>query len=338
MRYVLAFVLVLTMVGAAVANDLGNVMPEKTDVYPDYVNPDLRQGGDTMADATAIAIPGNDAGTTAGYNDDYDEACPYTISTSPDVVYTTTPAGDVTVDIDLLGSTYDTKLYVYDADMNLIGCNDDFYPDYVSKLENVNLMGGVQYFIIVDGYGGSSGDYVIGITEGAGPCDLVCPPEGVLEGEPDLVEDYDDTYNGGCNADNQAFQDMNAFGAAFIEFCGVSGWYTFTGLDYRDTDWFVATIGEMGFIEITADAELPLWIPSINGDCNNLVIGDDITVGPCAPDVLTLFGAPGELVYFICLPPTWEAPAMFDYILTIDGLEGSATEASTWSQVKGLYR
>ena len=83
MRYLLAFVLVLTMVGAAVANDLGNVMPEKTDVYPDYVNPGVRQGGDTIADAVAISIPGNNAGTTAGYNDDYDEACPYTISTSP---------------------------------------------------------------------------------------------------------------------------------------------------------------------------------------------------------------------------------------------------------------
>ncbi len=49
----------------------------------------LRQGGDTIADA--IELPDlnyTTTGTTAGYTDDHDEACPYDGSTSPDVVYT----------------------------------------------------------------------------------------------------------------------------------------------------------------------------------------------------------------------------------------------------------
>ena len=29
---------------------------------------------------------------------------------------------------------------------------------------------------------------------------------------------------------------------------------------------------------------------------------------------------------------------MYDYILTIAGLEGTAAESQSWSQVKGLYR
>ena len=343
MRYLLAFVLVLTMVGAAVANDLGNVMPEKTDVYPDYVNPETRQGGDTIADAVAIGIPGNNSGTTAGFTDDYDEACPYTTSTSPDVVYTTTPAGDVSVDIDLLGSIYDTKLYVYDGDMNLIACNDDFYPDYVSKLENVPLLGGMQYFIVIDGYGGDFGDYVMAITEGAGPCVVECPPEGILEGEPDLVDGYVDDYNGGCNSDGPPwpFQSLD-FGPSYIDFCGVAGWYMSDGSNFRDTDWFTAVISEMGFIEVTADAESATHIFEVEvaEDCDATVVWS-MTVGPCTPGNMSTFGYPGAVVYFWVGSANTSNPGdipgnMYDYRLTLDSL--SATESRTWSQVKGLYR
>ena len=55
-----------------------------------------RQGGETVADAVVIAaLPYNDSGTTAGYVDDYDEVCPYTGSTSPDVVYSYTPTEEM---------------------------------------------------------------------------------------------------------------------------------------------------------------------------------------------------------------------------------------------------
>ena len=58
----------------------------------DYSSP--RQGGDTDVDATVIdALPYLMMGTTVGYTDDYDEECPYTGSTSPDVVYSFTSCG-----------------------------------------------------------------------------------------------------------------------------------------------------------------------------------------------------------------------------------------------------
>jgi len=47
-----------------------------------------KQGGDTFDDAIQITvIPDTLIGTTEGFNDDYDEVCPFSGSTSPDVVY-----------------------------------------------------------------------------------------------------------------------------------------------------------------------------------------------------------------------------------------------------------
>ena len=72
-----------------------------THTTPPPPDPDLlRQGGDTIE--TAIPIDpwgGPYLGTTTGYTDDYDEACPYEGSTSPDVVYV----------IDIASSFHDIK-------------------------------------------------------------------------------------------------------------------------------------------------------------------------------------------------------------------------------------
>jgi hypothetical protein len=351
MRYVLAFVLVLSMVGAAAAYDLGNALQEKTDVYPDYVNPDVRQGGDTIADATVIpGIPYNITGTTAGYNNDYDEACPYTISTSPDVVYTLTLGSDLAVAVDLCGSLYDTKTYVYDVDLNLIACNDDFYFDdecgmYVSFLE-FQAAGGMEYFIIIDGYGGDFGDYLLEVREGEGPCDLQCPAEGVDEGEPELVDDYEDLYNGGCNSPpTEPFQDLNVFGQTDLTFCGIAGWYVFEGANYRDTDWFIATVGENGFIIVTVDAQSATNIFELGGSlpaCDAVTVDQSMTVGPCAPGEITIFAAPMEVVFLWAGSANFANPGdvpgnEYLYVMDISGLH-TATESSTWSQVKGLYR
>ena len=101
----------------------------------DYPTP--RQGGDTYVDAIPIdALPFVITGTTAGYNDNYDEECPYTGSTSPDVVYSFTSPVDTAIVLSLCGegSLYDTKLYVYEGAMGTLAttiagepaCNDDF--------------------------------------------------------------------------------------------------------------------------------------------------------------------------------------------------------------------
>ena len=76
MRKLLVLALVLGLVGVAAAYDLGNQAPVKSPVsYPENIPNPVRQGGDTVANATVIpALPYNDSGTTVGYTDDYDES------------------------------------------------------------------------------------------------------------------------------------------------------------------------------------------------------------------------------------------------------------------------
>ncbi|OQY29591.1 MAG: hypothetical protein B6244_03080, partial [Candidatus Cloacimonetes bacterium 4572_55] len=86
------------------------------------------QEGDTFENAFVIdALPFTDTGTTVGYINDYDEVCPYSGSTSPDVVYEWTATEGI-YNLDLCGSLYDTKLYVYAADqLTVVACNDDYH-------------------------------------------------------------------------------------------------------------------------------------------------------------------------------------------------------------------
>ena len=89
MRTAIVMLMILAIAGSAFAADLGNQAPVKNSDTVIYNNPDVvLQGGDTIFDATVVTgLPYTVSGTTVGYTNDYDEACPYTGSTSPDVVY-----------------------------------------------------------------------------------------------------------------------------------------------------------------------------------------------------------------------------------------------------------
>jgi hypothetical protein len=335
MRKLLVLALTLTIVGSAMAFDLGNQAGDKPVVnYPQNI-PGDRQGGDTILDAVLVALPViNGSGTTAGYNDDYDEVCPYGNSTSPDVVYTAIGDGG-NWSIDLLGSTYDTKVYVYDENLALVACNDDFYPDFVSKIENVALMSGVQYFIVVDGYGGDFGNYVINIVPFE-PCALDCPAGAELEGEPPLVDNYADAYNGGCNSPE--------FGNPFTSisnsiFCGVAGWYLNGGIETRDTDWFTITCPAEGFFEVIGDAEQPTYLFELGPqDCGSVGVIQNVIIGACSEGTMVIPGAPGSTIWFWVGPTTFTGPVNeYDYVL-FSNLEGTiATEDHSWTGVKALF-
>jgi len=351
MRKMLAFALVLTFVGSAVAADLGNQAPLKSDpIVPENV-PQARQGGDTVFDAVAIpGLPYSNTGTTAGYTDDYDEACPYTGSTSPDVVYSYTPAGPEGVTIDLCGSSYDTKLYVYDADLNLVACNDDYYSSgdpcgsFVSRLENVGLTGGTTYYFIIDGYGDDFGDYVIDV-QGFEPCVLDCPAGAQLEGEPALGPGYADSYNGGCNSDTPIFQTLEADANGDLTMCGISGWYDNAGTPTRDTDWFIVNMGASGTADFVIDAEYAVSLFELSPqDCDNVAVAQSVEAGPCNEASLAVSGyGEGAPVWMWVGPTVFEAPGdddTFDYVLMASGLlPGTiATENTSWSSMKALYQ
>jgi len=347
--------IVIALPAAAVDDRLAAQAPVKPDhvVVPPPADPEvIRQGGDTIADATVFSIPYYDEGTTAGYTDDYDEVCPYDNSTSPDVVYSYTPAGDIYLDIDLCGSLYDTKLYVYDDSMNLIACNDDYYSgdpcgQYVSALIGVPMNAGMQYYIVIDGYGGDCGEYVLYFGSIPGPCYTgSCPPESELEGEPELMDGYVDAYNGGCNSPefDTPFQMLEADqpGGA-LSFCGKSGWYDD---GFRDTDWFTVILDPdgNGILECSLCGVYPTYLFELGPhDCDQVGVLQQVQSAFTWAD-MTIVGAPGDVVWLwvgsssFYPPPGYEGHE-YEYILELDGLQGPvATDPHTWTQVKGLYR
>jgi hypothetical protein len=293
---------------------------------------DTREGGETIETAIPVTLPFADTGATCDNIDDYDEACPYPGSTSPDVVYRFTVAADEAWDFDLYGSSYDTKVYLYDAVLNLVACNDDYYPDYTSKLELVYLEGGMTYYLVIDGYGGDCGAYQVSACPNPPCLPLTCPPDAAPEGEPPLANGYVDTYNGGCDTDPPVFQWISPeSGTDQVTFCGTTGWFTTDGAEQRDSDW----------------AEGPLFLPT---SIDVMELQDCVIVsllpyqmGMCSYEALDIDTTPGEIVTLRVRPtsPTRVpcAPPNEAYLLTIFGISGPvAVEPVTWGTMKQMYR
>jgi hypothetical protein len=134
----------------------------------------ILQGGDNIATATVIpSLPYTDAGTTAGYTNDYDELCT-SASTSPDVVYSYFAVEDTYVVVDLCNSLYDTKVFVYAGSYTPgapYACNDDACGDdgWKSLIPRMQVLAGQTYYIVVDGYGGDFGDYTLSVDYTTAP-------------------------------------------------------------------------------------------------------------------------------------------------------------------------
>ncbi len=175
MRHLVAVLCLLIPAGAAMASTSSSPAPRPKDSGMPFVNPPLRITGDTVADPFSLTpLPCTVTGTTASFANDYDEACPYTGSTAPDVVYRYNAETPLVFCVDLCHSGYDTKVYVYQDAVTPglpIACNDDYYfaPPcylYTSFLGNVPASAGHTYYIVIDGYGSASGAYTCTVTNG----------------------------------------------------------------------------------------------------------------------------------------------------------------------------
>ena len=314
--------------------------------------PDDRQGGEDISTAVVIdSLPFGDTGNTSDNVDDYDFECPYGPSTSPDVVYSFTPTEDLIISVDLCGSSYDTKTYIYDSSLNIVECNDDYYlndncGDYVSKIEIAYLEAGETYFIVVDGYGGDFGDYILEVDEAVfvPPCYLTCEDD---EGEPEIVDGYQDSFNNGCSNGDMNFSNFVSSGNGELYFGGTCGYFfSSSGGSDRDTDWYLATIGSSGVIEWTLDAELETYGFLLGpNNCDEVGVVDTILAGPCAPLTMTIEGTPGDVVWLWIGPSTFEGPSGFvgheyKYLCTFTGLwdETIDTEKVAFEEIKTLYR
>ncbi len=338
----IVIIMILGLAVPALAFDLGPAGPVKQTVNqePPPADPDvMRQGGDNVLDAADLVIPTVDlVGTTIGYTDYYDEVCPYTNSTSPDVVYTFTPDQSVAINVDMFGSAYDTKIYIYDANLNLVNCNDDFYSDYTSRLENVAVAGGEVYYLVIDGYGGDAGEYLLNVEEFE-PCVVECSPWSEDENEPPLAMDYVDLWNGGCDPDpeNPMLQPLSGG-----QFCGVSGWYVSQGGNMRDTDWFLFQVPYSGTFEIVVTAEYQTYLFELGPqDCGNVGVLQMVTCDPCFETVMQVNSPGGEDIWLWVSPTVFASPLGLDvqeYVYTLWIPIGDAVESHTLSDVKDLFR
>lgn len=301
----------------------------------------LRQGGDTFADAVLIPTqPFTVDGSTAGYTDDYDEACPHEGSTSPDVVYRYTPAEPLLIDIDLLGSSYDTKVYVYGAGMELVACNDDHHPDYSSRIEALPVQPTVKYYIVVDGYGGDFGAYHLELVA-TPPYEVECWPGMEEEGEPPLQDGYTDTHNAGCSGPGGA-ADVQVL--PYQGVCATSGWYD----DTTDHDWYGGMVipGPYGSFVVRCDAEQATRVTAYLGaDCASLTEIGSAVFEESDDQWLEVGGAPGQEVWLHVQPASPHPPAGFSgheylyWVLADFPVEPPLTvQSRTWSAVKALYR
>jgi len=305
-----------------------------------------RQGGDTAETAYVIpSLPFVDQGETCSYLPDYNFQCP-TQSAGPDVVYSITVGDEQALTIDLCLSGFDTVVGVFNEDFQVLECNDDFYIDhscgnYVSKIEYLPVAPGETYFIVVDGWTNQScGDYQISVSEFE-PCVLDCV--GCPENEPPLIDGYMDEYNSGCLDGNFLFQLLSGDSQGNLEFCGISGWYWATPQDpYRDTDWFIITIGESGLVEWTLNAEKrSLGYLLGPQECDEVGIVASIEILPCEPQTMSISGEPGSVAWI------WVGPTGGDYYgddysysCSFSGLAAGsvAVEKINWGGVKSFFR
>ena len=135
-----------------------------SNLYRKRISSSLDQGGDVCSTATVInALAYIDSGTTIGYQNNY--YCPAP-SPAPDVVYQYTPTTNQLVDISLcfLETNFDTKLIVFEnvcLNTYIIACTDDDCPGLKSQIDSLQLYAGNTYYIVVDGWGSSAGNYRI---------------------------------------------------------------------------------------------------------------------------------------------------------------------------------
>lgn len=348
MRLVILALAVVFALAACVTASVttSNVMPVKD--VPPVTPPPAKgpdQGGDNIATALLVAgLPYDDTGTTVGYVNDYDEVCPYTGSLSPDVVYKYSPTSSMLIDIYTCNSGYDTKLYVYDNVYTPgapLACNDDSSlctgPAYRSYIQQMQVYAGHTYYIVVDGYGSSSGAYEFHIRQYIPPPPCYpdqCPVWAIQEGEPICYDGYIDNYNGGCNSTPYVFQ--------YVSFpqtiCGTSGVYD--ALTKRDTDWFYFTLTAGKNVNLNLCAEFPVLCGFIN-----LSTGCPVssfyayTSGAAFTNVtLTANLAPGPWVLWVG-PSSWAAlNCGAKYVATMWEEGTVPVEQTTWGSVKALYR
>ncbi len=142
---------------------------------------------DLCADEMIPALPFTATGSNVGLTNDWDVSA----SDGADYAYGLYVPVATTIDVTVCdaATNFDTKLEIFTADFD---CNetttgyyndDDYNCEYGSLQSTITgaFLEAGQYYIVVDGFGGSEGDFGITVTDvGAGPVNEPVDPEEIL--------------------------------------------------------------------------------------------------------------------------------------------------------------
>ncbi len=284
------------------------------------------QPNDTCDDAIEVFDGSHIEGTTTGSFNDYDSgACTCCGATGADVVYVVQLAAheQVTAAID---GNFDTVLYIATdcGDIwNTCCAGDDIWGsgEEVTCCSN----NGGAYYIIVDGYDGQEGDFVLDI--GVGPCESAdcnfplhdtCDQAAVLCGDVNIycrdntsgmTNDYDPGF-GGCTGYSAAGPDV------VYRIVLLPGGSIYASMD---------TGFDASLYMVTDCDDVP-------GSC---VIGSDSAYGFEEIDFLSPDGG----IYYL-IADGYGDYSNGEFLLTINIVGGgpSAVKPTSWSGVKAMYR
>jgi hypothetical protein len=146
---------------------------------------------------------------------------------------------------------------------------------------------------------------------------------GVLEGEPVCADEYDDSYNGGCNSVPEVFQDILADQIMLAQ----AGTFLYSGNSYRDTDWFRFVVADDRILTFTAVGEFDIQlflIDGTNGCGGYSILHDDAAA---ANDTAMVTATVGPGTYWLWAGTSafsgWPCPQEYKAWLTAEPVIGA---------------
>jgi hypothetical protein len=266
--------------------------------------------------------------TNCGMMDDYFYSEMDDYDGGEDIIYELIVTETVTVDI-----TMDPGTTTYSGIAVFNGCPDVGVLLYqatgsaasLRELESIALTAGT-YYIMIDTWAPPECITSFDLTITNAYCDVVCPPEHVLEGEETCYDEYVDLYNGGCDVVVPAFTDLQCGTTV----CGTAGTFLLNAVETRDTDWYSFTLEEISEVVWTGAAEFNVTMALVSGvpECDPEVILISGSEGSCDVVTLTTTLAAGSYAAFVA--PT-------DFTGVICGSEYYATLTCTPAPPRGDY-
>jgi hypothetical protein len=245
------------------------------------------------ADFTLTA-PGSLTGNTTGAGDD----CTLNAGEEQVVAVTIPTDGQWTFSLCDGGTDYDSWLDLATTCCGAPFASNDDYCGLQSELHCLQLTAGT-YYLAIEGFSTATGNWSLDVTACEPPPPLECPPGATMENEPLCGDEYVDVTNGGCNSTPNVFQPISC-GETI---CGESGTYLYTGLNYRDTDWFELTITEPSNVTWSVQASFDLLIFTIGAPCPG-TIRLQAQAAPLEVATITDYMTPGT--YYL-----WVGPSVF---------------------------